>query len=127
MLIGLEGETLADLDRRLAWLKRARPTSFQWTLLLIHPGTPLYAEKGEDFFATHEWTEEAVNNYYSTDTLSAISASARREWMARHFGPYARYHWWRHALGRYPLRMLVRLAVLKLRRKMLSRMGQGVG
>jgi hypothetical protein len=70
----------------------------------------MYAEKGDDFFATHEWTEEAVAEYYRTDRLSAISAEARQEWMARRFAPYVRWHWWRNALGRYPLRRLVRLA-----------------
>jgi anaerobic magnesium-protoporphyrin IX monomethyl ester cyclase len=124
MLTQLEGETIADLERRMAWLKTARPTSFQWTNLAIHPGTVLYEEKGGDFFATHEWTKETVTEHYRTD-LSAIPADARKQWMARHFGPYARYHWWRHALGRYPWRTLVRLAWFKLRRKMLSKIGQG--
>jgi len=125
MLTWMEDETLADLERRLAWLKRARPTSFQWSSLAVYPGTPLYAEKGRDFFATSEWTEEAVTEYYSTDTLSAIPAEARREWSARHFAPYVRWHWWRNALGRYPLRKLVRLALFKLRRKVLRRIGRG--
>ncbi|MBU1748470.1 MAG: B12-binding domain-containing radical SAM protein [Chloroflexi bacterium] len=123
MLTALEGETIADLEQRLAWLKRARPTSFQWSPLLIFPGTVLYAEKGGDFFATHEWTEEAVTRYYSTDTLSAIPAEERREWMARRLSPYARWHWWRNALGHLPLRKLVRLAWFKLRRKARSKIG----
>jgi len=127
MLTALEGETLADLDQRLAWLKSARPTSFQWTRMLIFPGTALYAEKGGDFFATHEWTRAAIARYYSTDTLSAIPVKARQEWMTRRFGPYARWHWWRHALGRYPLRQLVRLALSGLRQKVLERIGRGPG
>jgi anaerobic magnesium-protoporphyrin IX monomethyl ester cyclase len=124
MLTQLESETIADLERRLAWLKKAKPTSFQWTGLAIHPGTVLYEEKGNDFFAAHEWTEEAITEHYRTD-LSAIPPDVRKQWMARHFGPYTRYHWWRHALGRYPLRHLVRLAWFKLRRKVRSKFGQG--
>jgi anaerobic magnesium-protoporphyrin IX monomethyl ester cyclase len=124
MLTQLEGETIADLKCRLAWLKKARPTSFQWTGLSIHPGTILYEEKGNDFFATHEWTEEAITEHYLTD-LSAIPADVRKRWMARHFGPYAQWNWWRHALGRYPLRSLVRLAWFKLRRKMLGKIRRG--
>jgi radical SAM superfamily enzyme YgiQ (UPF0313 family) len=120
MLTQIEDETLADLDRRLAWLKRARPTSYQWSNLAIYPGTPLYTEKGGDFFATHEWTEAAVNEYYRTDTLSAIDPAERREWMIRELLPFARWHWWRNALGRYPLRMLIFRAWLRLRRKVLS-------
>jgi anaerobic magnesium-protoporphyrin IX monomethyl ester cyclase len=122
MLTQLEGETIADLERRLAWLKKAKPTSFQWTGLSVHPGTVLYEEKGNDFFATHEWTEEAIAEHYRTD-LSAIPADVRKRWMARHFGPYTRWHWWRHALGRYPLRHLVRFAWFKLRRKVLGKIG----
>jgi anaerobic magnesium-protoporphyrin IX monomethyl ester cyclase len=123
MLTRLEGETIADLERRLAWLKKAKPTSFQWTGLAIHPGTVLYEEKGGNFFATHEWTEKAIAEHYRTD-LSAIPPDVRKRWMARHFGPYVRYHWWRHALGRYPLRRLVRLAWFKLRRKVRSKFGR---
>ena len=118
MLTALEDETITDLDQRLAWLKSTRPTSFQWTPLFIYPSTPLYEEKGDDFFATREWTEEAVDDYYRTDRLSAIPPQARREWMGRHYNPYARRQWWRHALGRYPLRKLARLALLKLRRRL---------
>jgi anaerobic magnesium-protoporphyrin IX monomethyl ester cyclase len=125
MLTRLEGETVGDLKHRLAWLKRARVTSFQWTPVLIHPGTPLYAEKGDDFFSTHEWTEEAIKEHYHADKLSAIPPDVRREWMHRHYDPYARYHWWRHALGRYPLRMLVRLARRKLRGRVQRLLGLG--
>lgn len=124
MLTKLEDETIADLERRLAWLKKAKPTSFQWTSLDIHPGTALYEEKGGDFFATHEWTEEAITEHYRTD-LSTIPADVRKQWMARHFAPYARYHWWRHALERYPLRNLVHLAWVKLRHKLRNKIGRG--
>jgi hypothetical protein len=87
----------------------------------------MYAEKGGDFFATHEWTEEAVTRYYNTDTLSAIPVEVRREWMAHRLGPYARWHWWRNALGHLPLRKLVRLAWFKLRRKLRQKIGRGSG
>jgi radical SAM superfamily enzyme YgiQ (UPF0313 family) len=118
MLTALEGETVADLDRRLAWLKGIQPTSFQWTPLDIYPGTALYEDKGDDFFATHEWTEEAVREFYHTDRLSAIPPSARQEWMSQHFAPYARWHWWRHALGHYPPSKLVRTALSNLRHRL---------
>lgn len=121
MLTALENETISDLEQRLAWLKSARPTSFQWTPLHIYPGTVLYAEKGDDFYAAQEWTEEAIAEYYRTDRLSAIPPEARQEWMSRRFAPYARWHEWRHALGHYPLRKLVRLALTKLRRRLLKR------
>ena len=119
MLTALEGETLAELEQRLAWVKRARPTSFQWTGLLIHPGTALYEEKGGDFFGTHDWTEDEITRYYSTDHLSAISPEERREWMARRFSPYLRWHQWCQALRRYPLHKFLRLVLFRLRRRIL--------
>jgi radical SAM superfamily enzyme YgiQ (UPF0313 family) len=122
MLTRMEDETLSDLDQRLAWLKRSRATSFQWTPLAIHPGTPLYEDRGRDFFAVSEWTKEAVTDYYRTDTLSAIPPAERQEWMRHNFSPYARWNWWRNALGRYPLRKLLRLAWFKVRRRIASRL-----
>ncbi len=103
MLQRTEDETIPDLERRLDWLKRADPTSFQWSPVLIFPGTPLYAEKGGDFFARNPWTKENISGYYSADHLSAISPETRDAWMKRKFNPFARRHWWRHAVGRYPM------------------------
>ena len=62
-----------------------------------------------------------IHRVYSTDRLSALPAEARRDWMARRLNPYVRRHWWRNALGRLPLRKLVRLAWFKLRRKVLRK------
>lgn len=118
MLMGLEGETVADLEARLAWLRRARPTSFQWSGLAVHPGTPLYEEKGRDFFATHDWTDDAVAAWYGTDTLSAITPEERRAWMDRRFAPYARLNWLRDAARRLPLRYLYRYLWLRLKRRL---------
>ncbi len=103
MLQRTEDETIPDLERRLDWLKRADPTSFQWSPLYLFPGTPLYAEKGGDFFARNPWTEEAVAGFYAADHLSRLPAATRDAWMKKEFGPFARWHWWRHAIGRYPV------------------------
>ena len=117
MLMGLEGETIADLEQRLAWVKRARPTSFQWGQVTMFPGTVLYQDKGNDFFARSEWTETAITEYYSTQNLSNIPIETRRAWMASHFAPYWRLHWWMDALFRYPLRSLAKQFFLMLRGK----------
>lgn len=117
MLTALEGETIADLEQRLAWLKRHPVTSFQWSYLNIHPGTPLYRRQGNDFFVRSEWTAEAVAHYYATDRVSAIPPDVRRAWMRRHFAPFARRHWWMNAVGRYPLASLLQLGWSKVRRR----------
>jgi len=118
MLQRIEDETIEGLDQRLAWLKRADPTSFQWTDLSIYPGTPLYAEKGNDFFTRTPWTEEAIRGYYSADHLSNLPLETRRAWMKKYFIPFERRHWWRHAIGRYPLRTLASTARSKAVRRM---------
>jgi anaerobic magnesium-protoporphyrin IX monomethyl ester cyclase len=117
MLQRTENETISSLEQRLAWLKRVDPTSYQWSDLCIFPGTPLYAEKGEDFFARSPWTEEAVNGYYFTDHLSSLTPEDRRAWAKKNLASFARWHWWRHAIGRYPLRLLAPLAWSKAVRR----------
>ncbi len=118
MLAGMEDETAADLERRLAWVRRAKPTSFQWSAVALFPGTALYRDRGEDFFARSEWTETAIDEYYSGQNLSRLPLEKRRAWMARHFAPYWRRHWWRDALFRYPPAKLARLFFSKLRGRM---------
>jgi radical SAM superfamily enzyme YgiQ (UPF0313 family) len=122
MLMGLEDEGIPDLEQRLAWVKHARPTSFQWNQVMMFPGTALYRDKGNDFFTRSEWTETAINEYYSTGNLSCIPAETRRSWMATHFAPYARRHWWMDALTRYPLRTMAALIFLKLRGRIKRKM-----
>ena len=121
MLMGMEDETTADLEHRLAWVKRAKPTSFQWSQVAIYPGTALYQERGGDFFSKSEWTREAIEAYYSAYSLSTIPAEARREWMARRFRPYLRWYWWRDAIRRYPWGTLAAIAFSKLRARVQAR------
>jgi len=113
MLQKTENETISDLENRLAWLQRANPASFQWTDLAMYPGTPLYAEKGEDFFARSPWDEPSIRGFYSADRLSGLAPEARREWMQKNFAPFARRHFWTHAIGRYPLGTLMTFAWAK--------------
>ena len=119
MLTHLPGETIADLDQRLAWLRRNPVTSFQWSPLNIHPGTAMYQEHGGNFFAEHAWTEADVARYYATDTVSAIPPPARRAWMERHYAPYARWRWWLDAVRRHPLPVLFRVALAKIHKRIL--------
>ncbi len=120
MLNGMEGETIPDLEQRLAWVKQARPTSFQWSQVAMYPGTLLYREKGGDFFARSEWTREAISAYYSEYGLSRISPELRRDWMRRRADPFFRRFFWSDAIRRYPAQTLARIAWLGLRAKTLN-------
>lgn len=90
MLTGFEGETLADLQNRLDWIKKLRPTSFTWAPIQIYPASALYRGKQMNFFETSDWTAENVITYFRQDHLSPIPAARRRTWMRRHFVPFAR-------------------------------------
>jgi radical SAM superfamily enzyme YgiQ (UPF0313 family) len=114
MLHRTEDETIELLDQRLSWLKRARPTSFQWSGVQIFPGTPLYKEQGGDFFTHNDWNEQEVKAFYERDHFSTLPEAERQAWMRRRFVPFARWHWWRHALGRYPLSALASMAFSKV-------------
>ncbi len=107
MLTGVEGETIAELEGRLNWVKRVRPTTFQWTDVAIYPGTPLYHERGEGFFARSTWTQAAVDEYYGTDHLSALTASQKKEWIRRRLAPYLRWRNWWYMLRHYPPRRVL--------------------
>jgi anaerobic magnesium-protoporphyrin IX monomethyl ester cyclase len=129
MITGLENETLADLDQRLAWVKRARPDSFQWSPLAMFPGTPLYQAQGRNFFACSAWTQPAIEAYYAADELSAISVTERKTWMAHHLYPYLWRLKWQRTFRQTPLpkfvtlvfRRLVEILVAKIRLPLLSR------
>jgi radical SAM superfamily enzyme YgiQ (UPF0313 family) len=123
MLTQIENETIADLEARLAWLKRNPVTSFQWSHLNMHPGTVLYQKSGGDFFAKSAWTKDALAQYYATDSLSAISPSVRRAWMGRNFAPFYRKHWWINAVRRYPWSVLLQIALQKIFRRVRRMVG----
>lgn len=93
MLTQVAGETLADLEFRLQWLKQANPTSFSWSPLRLYPGSRLYREQGETgFFETNPWTEQTVKQYFETDFCSDLDPMIRRQWMGRHFEPFNKRH-----------------------------------
>jgi anaerobic magnesium-protoporphyrin IX monomethyl ester cyclase len=118
MITRLPGETVEDLEQRLAWLKRNRVTSFQWSPLNLYPGTVMYAKYGQDYYARHEWTRANLERFYSVDTLSAIPPRQRHAWMQKHLGPFSRRHWWRNAIHQYPAGKLLPVALAKLRRRL---------
>lgn len=109
MLTSFEGETLVDLENRLNWLKKVRPTSFSWQPIQIHPASPLYQRKQLDFFEKNDWTEDRVVTYYRQDYLSSIPAEQRRLWMKKNFSPFAKRYKRLGILRRNPLPKLLLL------------------
>ncbi len=121
MLTGCKGETVDDMAQRLAWLKKVKPTTFQWGLLHIYPGTPLYREKGEDFFDRLDWTEENVSTYFNEDRLSCVSREERQTWKKRHFDPYFRNRMRLAILSANSVPRLAGLFIRKARSDLLKR------
>ncbi|MBI4775654.1 MAG: B12-binding domain-containing radical SAM protein [Deltaproteobacteria bacterium] len=108
MITGFEGETLSDLEKKLAWIKHLNPASFSWFPLQLYPGTALYEKRGNRFFEENEWTRERIQAYYKNTCLASFSPRERDEWMKIHFQPFFR---WRHHVN-----LLLRNRPLKLAR-----------
>lgn len=88
MLQGFEGETVEDLEKRLAWIKNAGSSfTVSLSMLELYPGTSLYRKKGGSFFETKPWTAEEIKKYYQTDHLSAVPAQERERWLKTRFKP----------------------------------------
>lgn len=109
MLTAFEGETIADLETRLNWIKKVRPTSFSWQSIQINPASPMYRRKQMDFFEANDWTEENVVSYYRLDYLSSIPAEQRRAWMKKNFTLFAKRYRQLSILRRNPLHKLLLL------------------
>jgi len=88
MMTGFAGETKADLQEKLQWLKTTKPNSFIWSPLMIYPGTILYEKHGQRFFEENDWNRENIEGYYRNGSLSCISKEERDKWMNKHFWPY---------------------------------------
>jgi len=114
MLTRVEGETIRDLEERLIWLKRIRPSTFSWHPLEIHPGTRLYNRLGRSFYENNEWTEENISNYYQQDVLSTISADDRKAWMKDHYQPFQKWCSRQHMLRVNTPAVLAALTAKKL-------------
>jgi anaerobic magnesium-protoporphyrin IX monomethyl ester cyclase len=113
MITGYDGETITDLERQLDWVKKVRPTTFQWTYLRIYPGTPLYRTMNEGFFENREWSEENLAAYYANGRFSPVSPEAREHWIALRFTPY---HRWQTRLAIARLNPVSTLIVLIMRK-----------
>lgn len=112
MITGFAGEKIADLEKKLAWLKRVKPNTFSWSNLAIHPGTVLYEKKGNKFFENNEWNRENITNYYER-SLSDIPPGARTGWLARNYNPYFKLRNRLNILKANPPRKVLLLAAKK--------------
>lgn len=98
ILTGFSGETISDLEEKLAWLKKVKPDRYSWFSLKLHPGTLLYNNWGGRSFEENEWTEEKVERHYGGDILSSIQASERDRWMKQVYEPVVRRQNWLNIL-----------------------------
>jgi radical SAM superfamily enzyme YgiQ (UPF0313 family) len=85
ILTGFGGETIADLEYKLAWLKKVKPNRYSWFPLKLHPGTVLYDRQAGGFFEENEWTREKVDAYYAADLMSAVPAGEKERWLRRYY------------------------------------------
>jgi anaerobic magnesium-protoporphyrin IX monomethyl ester cyclase len=114
-MTGFEGETLSDLDQGLRWIKQAKPDSFSWYPLDIHPGTALYQKRGNQFFEKNEWTEENISRYYGVDHLSSISKKERDRWKKKYLQPYQKWHYRVTILRVNPISKLAPLFIWRIK------------
>jgi radical SAM superfamily enzyme YgiQ (UPF0313 family) len=96
MIMGFPDETVDDLETKLAWVKRNKPTCFGWSHLKIYPGTRLYQKMGARFFEANDWNRQTVQAYYESQLLCSISKKELSQWMGKRFTPY---HTWRRCLA----------------------------
>ncbi len=93
MLSGMKGETVADLDRKLSWLKKCRPDTCSLHNLQIFPGTRLYLDERMDFFERNEWSKEKLTDYFRRDFLSSIPPEEKKEWIRKKYKPFVSRRW----------------------------------
>ena len=121
MMMGFRGETMADLEERLHWIKQASSNStITMSMLKLYPGTRLYREKGATFFEDNPWNEEAVLAYYKKDHLSAIPHADRKAWLKKRFAPHLRRRNLLAILRRNPPKIILKLVMKKIKKSWLN-------
>ncbi|MFO7612717.1 MAG: radical SAM protein [Clostridia bacterium] len=91
-MTGLPGETLDDLNALLSWIKKHQPHSFSLSSLMMHPGTALYADHGNDFFANNEWSKKNITSYYESNPLCDMDNESFRTWKKEVLIPFSSRH-----------------------------------
>jgi len=116
MIMGFKGETMADLEQRLHWLKKAsNHFTISLSMLSMYPGTRLYQKNGNSFFESNPWTEEEISNYFLKDHFSTISAADRARWLKNEYAAEWRRRNRRAILRYNPPYKLLRFALDKLK------------
>jgi len=87
-MTGFEGETIADLNALIEWIRRHKPHTFQLGQTQIYPGTQLYETNGNNFFENNPWTEYNLNKYFYTEYFSDIELEKRIDWVEKVFTPF---------------------------------------
>lgn len=127
MMTQVAGETVADLESRLAWLKMAAPDTFQWSPLKIYPGSLMYRDgAGKNFFETSPWTTETIRQYFDADHCSGMDPQVRSQWMQTNYEPYSIWSHRRNQLRVNSWTEWPAIAGSVVKRR-LRRIGQGLG
>ncbi len=92
LIMGLEGESLASLDKTLAWFRTLKIDNFKLPLLKLYPGSLLYRQKGNQAMETNEWTKEFLVDFYRCDHLSPITDEERSQWEKHNLRPIRKYY-----------------------------------
>lgn len=118
MITCFPGESTAELEQRLNWLRKTKPDSFQWSPLQVLPGTALYSRAGNGFFENSEWTMDNIRSFYGAPRLCSMSPEEYAEWMERNFAPYRRRRHYINLLGQNSPTRLIRFAGARIRREL---------
>ncbi|MBN1623402.1 MAG: B12-binding domain-containing radical SAM protein [Clostridia bacterium] len=112
-MIGLERETLDDLNALLKWIKKYQPQSFLLSSLMIHPGTELYQSHGNAYFENNEWTKSNVTSYYNSNPLYEIDHETFKIWEEEVMKPFRSKHHRKWIIRNNSLMSLLRIVLEK--------------
>lgn len=88
-MTGFKGESLADLNNVLDWIKRFKPHTFSFHRIQVYPGTELYETSGNRFFEKNEWTKDNVDKYFRNGKADNISQEEKRKWFLEVYKPFS--------------------------------------
>ena len=90
LMHGYNHETIDSLEEEFRRIKRLPLDSITWSVMKASPGTKFYLDYGNKYFENNEWSEAAIETYYTKKTFSSLSEDEKEKWMKRYFIPFAK-------------------------------------
>ncbi|MFH1413987.1 MAG: radical SAM protein [Candidatus Omnitrophota bacterium] len=86
-LLGIPGETQAEMKQTVEFAKSLKPSSAQFAIVVPHPGTKLYEEcKSNGWLRVNQWKDfAACNAIIETENFSKEDVDTIRLYAHRHF------------------------------------------